>query len=86
MAAAAPTAVYEPESDAMEADVCHKASAGPQKGKEMRSAALREWAKLLERFPEDLDFSAFWAARFCAVEPLIREADRGGGQGFFVAP
>lgn len=39
----------------------------------MRSAALRLWAKLLERFPEDLDSSAFWAAWSCAVEPVTRK-------------
>ena len=72
LAAAVPAqAVDEPETGALEAGTATEASAGSQKGKETRSAALRLWAELLERFPEDLDFSSFWDAWFCAVEPLM---------------
>ena len=70
-AAAPMEAVDEPGPEDLDASVAPEASAGPQKGKEMRSAALRLWAELLERFPEDLDFSSFWGAWFCSVEPLM---------------
>ena len=64
-------AVDEPQSEDLEMGTATEAMAGPQKGKEMRSAALRLWAELLERFPEDLDSSPLWDAWFCAVEPLM---------------
>ena len=49
----------------------------------MRSTALRLWAELLERFPEDLDFSSFWDPWFCAVEPLMERLTVEVGGGIF---
>lgn len=83
-AATTTLAVGEPESEALEAGVT--TSAGPHKGKEMRSAALRLWAELLERFPEDLDFSSFWDAWFCAVEPLMGRLTMEVGGVFLLSP